>query len=134
MMAEERRHHTAVSDEEIIAALVTNGTITAAAKAAGIAPRTIYDRMGYREFKAAYAAAKADIIREAVFTMQRNVSAAVETATSIMQDTENSPATRLAAAKLILNNAAKHACKLADVDAYIGEQAAPAMCGDPARW
>ena len=37
--------NSAVSDEEIIAALINNGTIRAAAAAAGIAERTIYDRM-----------------------------------------------------------------------------------------
>ena len=74
-MAESRKNQTAVSDEEIIAALLNSGSITKAAELTGIAPRTIYDRMGYREFKAAYSAAKADIVRQAVLTMSRNLTA-----------------------------------------------------------
>ena len=42
----------AVSNEEIIAALLQHGTVKDAAAAAGTTPRTIYDRMNDREFRA----------------------------------------------------------------------------------
>ena len=51
----------AISDEQIIAALLDHGTIRAAAQAAGISERTLYDRMNKGEFQALYKAAKADL-------------------------------------------------------------------------
>ena len=104
--------NSAVSDEEIIAALINNGTIRAAAAAAGIAERTIYDRMKDRDFRAEYMAAKTDIIRAAVFTINGKLSAAVDTVSEIMQDPNTNNAVRLQAAQVIINNAAKFAQRL----------------------
>ena len=42
--------------------------------------------MGTREFRAAYSAAKSDIVRQAVLTMNRSLSAAVDVVTSIMEE------------------------------------------------
>ena len=107
-----RQNKTAVSNEEIIAALLGNGTIKAAAAAAGIAPRTIYDRMNDREFRAEYMEAKNDIIRKAVFTINEKLSAAIDAVAEIMTDKDNNPAVRLQAAQTILNNAGKFAERL----------------------
>ena len=49
----------AISDEQIIAALLDHGTIRAAAGAVGISERALYDRMNKGEFQALYKAAKA---------------------------------------------------------------------------
>ena len=129
-----RKNQTATSDEEIIAALMANGSIQQAAEALQIAPRTIYDRMGTRDFKAAYNAAKGDLIRQAVLTLNRNVSAAVETIRGIMTDTENPPAVRLQAAKMVLENAGKFADRLADTDAATANFAEPALSFDINKW
>lgn len=64
-----RQNKTAVSNEEIIAALLGNGTIKAAAAAAGIAPRTIYDRMKDKAFREEYKTARADIVRQAATSL-----------------------------------------------------------------
>ncbi|MBQ1388628.1 MAG: helix-turn-helix domain-containing protein [Clostridia bacterium] len=85
----------AVSNEEIIAALLQHGTIKDAAAAAGTTPRTIYDRMNDREFRAEYMEAKNDIIRKAVFTINEKLSAAIDTIADIMTDADNNPAIRL---------------------------------------
>ena len=47
-----------VSDEQLIAALLNNGTLKAAAAAAGVSERTLYDRMNEGDFQALYKAAK----------------------------------------------------------------------------
>lgn len=133
-MATSRKNQTAVSDEQIIAALLSSGSIAQAAQITGIAPRTLYDRMGYREFRAAYSAAKADLVRQAVLTMSRNLSAAVDTVTGIMMDDGNPAATRLQAAKLILENAARFTDRLADADRYTGEQATDPAAFDMEKW
>lgn len=103
----------AVSDEQIIAALLQHGTMKEAAAACGIAPRTIYDRMDKREFRAAYLEAKNDIIRKAVFTINEKLSDAVTTVADIMTDKDTNPAVRLQAAQVIINNAGKFSERLA---------------------
>ena len=130
----DRKNQTAVSDEEIIAALMSSGSIARAAEMTGISPRTMYDRMGTRDFKAAYSAAKADVVRQAVLSMNRNLSAAVEVVTGIMNDDNNPAGVRLQAAKLFLENAARFTDRLADADRYTAEQATDPMAFDMAKW
>jgi len=129
-----RKNQTAVSNEEIIAALLSSGSIQQAAEATGIAPRTIYDRMGTREFRAAYSAAKSDIVRQAVLTMNRSLSAAVDVVTSIMEDEANSAGTRLTAAKLIIENAARFTDRLRKDDEYTAEMATDPIGLDMSKW
>ena len=102
----------AVSDEQIIAALLQHGTMKEAAAACGISPRTIYDRMDKREFRAQYMAAKNDLIRKAVFSINKKLSDAVDTVAAIMTDTDTTPAVRLQAAQVIINNAGRFAERL----------------------
>ena len=102
----------AISNEEIIAALLQHGTIKEAAAAAGTTPRTIYDRMNDRDFRAEYMEAKNDIIRKAVFSINEKLSAAIDAVADIMTDKDNNPAIRLQAAQTILNNAGKFAERL----------------------
>ena len=102
----------AVSDEQIIAALLNNGTLKTAAAAAGISERALYDRMNNGNFQALYRAAKADLIRAAVFNLNNQLQEAVNTVAEIMADKENNPAIRLQAAQTILNNAGKFSQRL----------------------
>lgn len=101
-----------ISDEVIISALISNGTIKAAANAVGISERSIYDRMSSGEFKALYKSAKADVVRKAIFELNNQIGAAVETVVSIMRDNEINPAIRLQAAQTILSNANKFSERL----------------------
>lgn len=102
----------AISDEQIIAALLNNGTLKTAAAAAGISERALYDRMNNGNFQALYRAAKADLIRAAVFSMNNRLQEAVNTVAEIMADKDNNPAIRLQAAQTILNNAGKFSQRL----------------------
>lgn len=106
------RNKSAVSDEEIIAALIASGTITTAAESLSISPRTVYDRMSKTEFQTAYSSAKADILRSAVFAINGKVTEAIETVSAIMADENTNPAIRLQAAQTILNAAGKFADRL----------------------
>lgn len=103
----------AISDEQIIAALLNNGTIKAAAAAVGISDRSLYDRMNDGEFIALYKAAKADLIRGAVININSQIQSAVQTVVDVMNDKDNNPAIRLQAAQTILNNAGKFSQRLA---------------------
>ena len=98
---------TAVSDEEIIAALLSNGTIAAAAGNCGLSPRSIYDRMSTQEFNTIYSAAKADILRTALVSVNSRLSSAISTISEIMDNAENNPAIRLQAAQALINTAGK---------------------------
>ena len=102
----------AISDEQIIAALLDHGTIKAAAGAVGISERALYDRMSKGEFQALYKAAKADLVRAAVLNINRQLQAAIDTVVEVMQDPDNNAAVRLQAAQTILNNAGKFAQSL----------------------
>ena len=102
----------AISNEQIIAALLQNGTIKEAAAAVGASPRTIYDRMRGFEFQSEYREAKAGIVRRAVFSINERLSAAIDAVTEIMNDTSTNPAVRLQAAQVIINNAGKFADRL----------------------
>lgn len=117
------KYETAVSNEEIIAALIQHGTIKEAAAAAGISARTIYDRMNDRQFRAEYMEAKNDIIRKAVFSINEKLAAAIETTAEIMQDKDNTPAIRLQAAQMIIKNAADFANRL-NMDEYNSRETA----------
>ena len=129
-----RKNQSAVSDEQIIAALMSSGSIAQAAELTGIATRTMYDRMGYRDFQAAYSAAKSDVIRQAVLTMNRNLSAAVEVVTGIMNDDGNTPAIRLQAAKLLLENTARFTDRLTEADRVTADKANNPMDFRADKW
>lgn len=103
----------AVSNEEIIAAIMEHGTIKAAAESAGISQRAIYDRMnGDTEFIKAYRAAKGEILRAAVMSLNSKVSDAIETIAEIMQNRNEKAAVRIQAAQTIINNASRFADRL----------------------
>ena len=101
-----------VPDEQIIAALLAHGTIKAAAEAVNLSERAIYDRMNTGALQALYKAAKADLIRAAVFNINNKLDAAIETVSEIMNNPDNNAAVRLQAAQTILNNAAKFTQRL----------------------
>ena len=106
------KKNTAVSDEEIIAALLESGTVREAAAKTGLTARTVYERMGDRDFKAAYNSAKADIVRQAVFSINGKLAAAIDAVADIMNDKNTNAAARLQAAQTIINNASKFAERL----------------------
>lgn len=101
-----------VTDEKIIAALFANGTLRAAAIAAGISERALYNRMNEGEFQLLYKEARAELLRAAVFNLNNQLQAAINTIAGIMEDKTVSAATRLQAAQAILNNAGKFAQRL----------------------
>lgn len=101
-----------VTDEAIIAALMSTGTVQGAATACGISPRTIYDWEQDRNFIALYERAKADIIRQAVFSLNGKLGAAVDAVAEIMQDKDTNAAVRLQAAQTVLNFSSKFSERL----------------------
>jgi predicted DNA-binding ArsR family transcriptional regulator len=101
-----------ISDEEILAALLSSGTVREAASAAGLPIRTLYDRMNTPDFQIMYREARAEILRAAVHNMNAQIQEAVNTIAGIMTNEEINPATRLNAAQTLLSNAAKFSARL----------------------
>ena len=109
----EKTNIKAISNEEIIAALLQSGTIKEAAAAVGVTSRTIYERMNKdRDFRGQYAEAKNSLVRRAVFSINEKLSSAIETVSDIMTNEEINAAVRLQAAQTIINNAAKFSERL----------------------
>ncbi len=104
----------AISNEEIIAALLENGTIKDAAAVVGLSARAVYDRMQEQEFRKEYAEAKAEILRSAVHSINDKLCTAVDVVGEIMLDVDTNPAVRLQAAQTIINNAGKFSGRLSD--------------------
>ena len=105
-----------ISDEQIIAALLTCGTIRATAAEIGLSERAIYDRMNTGDFQELYKAAKADLLREAVLKINSHLLDAIDTTAELMNSKHGTvkPATRLQAAQTIINSACKFAARLQD--------------------
>lgn len=97
----------AISNEQIIAALLSHGTQRATAAAVGMSERALYDRMNKGSFQAQYKAAKADLLRQTVLNLNGQTLAAIETIVTVMKDPDSSPTARLQAAQMILSNAEK---------------------------
>jgi hypothetical protein len=111
-----------ISDEELIAALISCGTMKAAAETVGLTERTVYDRMQDGDFKARYKAVKADIVRRAVFDINSKLGAALDTVLEIMQDKNNRPETRLQAADKVFLYADKFAKRLSTDEHAVSQQ------------
>lgn len=107
----------AISDEQLIAALINCNTIKAAAEHVGLSERAIYNRMQSGEFQALYKIAKTDLIRNAVTSVNKHLGEAIKIIAEIMKDKDNNPAIRLQAAQTLLNNSAKFAQRLSEAEA-----------------
>lgn len=112
----------AISDEQIISALLNHGTLKATAAALKISERALYDRMNTGEFQGLYKSARADLLRQAVNKINAQLEAAVDTVAEIMADKDNNPAVRLQAAQTLLNNVAKFTERLQKSEAAVISQ------------
>ena len=111
-----------VSDEALVAALISCGTMKAAAASVGLTERAVFDRMKDRDFKAIYQQAKTDVIREAVFKMNAQVGAALDCVLEIMENKNIKPEVRLQAADKVFVYAEKFSKRLS-MDEHTAELA-----------
>lgn len=98
---------TKVTDELIIAALVSHRTIKDAAVSVGVTERTIYSRMRDAEFEQLYNCAKTDILRGTVSEVSAQVKDALDVVGKVMHDEKAAPQVRLNAAAMILTYSEK---------------------------
>lgn len=94
-------------DDTLIAALLSNATVRAAAQAVGRSETQVYARLRDPLFKARYDEVRHGLLEQSTAALQGRLSAAVETMTEIMQDTDAPHQTRLNAAEAIVRNSLK---------------------------
>lgn len=89
-------------NEVIISALLSEGSITAAAATLGCKTPTIYARMKLPEFQQQYTQARGELIKAATAKLQNCMASAVDVLAAIMEDEEVPKQTRAYAAINIL--------------------------------
>ena len=104
--------------EEAIVALLSQRNIEEAAKAANVAPRTLYRWMKDAEFQSAYREAKRAAFSQSIARLHQMSSAAVSTLAKIMVDTNAPASTRVRAADSILDHTSK-AIEIEDIEAPV---------------
>src|ERR1039457_4960301 len=106
--------------EQAVLALLTNQGVDNAARAVGIAPRTLYRWMNEPVFDKAYRKARRDAFGQGTARLQQASSAAVSSILKIMVDQHAAASTKLRAAELVLTHGAK-AIEIEDVEARVSE-------------
>lgn len=111
--------------EEAIAALLTQRNTEEAARAVGVAPKTLLRWMKLPEFQAADREARRAAFAQSIARLQQASSAAASTLLKVMVDPSTPASTRVRAAESVLTHAAK-AIEIEDLDARVTalEQAA----------
>lgn len=95
------------NDETLIAALISNPTIKAAATACGVSERYIYGRLHDPAFKVKYDAARREILEQSTAFIQGIVSEAIQKMRDVMNDPDASQQVQLNAAEAITRNSLK---------------------------
>ncbi|HEY7336056.1 MAG TPA: hypothetical protein VH639_14300 [Bryobacteraceae bacterium] len=106
--------------EEAIAALLTQRNVEEAARAIGVAPKTLLRWMKDSEFDADYRQAKRAAYAQSIARLHQMSSAAASTLGKIMVDSSAPASTRVRAAESILSHTAK-AIEIEDLEARVSE-------------
>ncbi len=107
-------------DEIIIAALISNPTVRAAATACGVSETQIYARLRQPAFKEKYDAARREMLAQSTAYIQGMVSDAIVKMHEVMNDPNASQQVQLNAAEAITRNSLK-LTEQADILAQIAE-------------
>ena len=116
--------------EEAIAAVLTQRNMDEAARAVGVAPKTLLRWFQIPEFQTAYRKARRDAHGQSIARLQQATGAAVSTLLKVMIDPSTPASTRVRAADSVLDHSAK-ALELEDIEARVSEleRAAEAVGG-----
>lgn len=106
--------------ELALGALLTESTLGAAAKVAGISESTLWRWLKEQEFAEAYRELKREAVGQAVTRLQQISCQAVETLKDIMLDKKSPASVRVSAAKSVLEMAIK-AVEIEDISRRLEE-------------
>lgn len=94
-------------DERILAALLTGRSIPEAARIAGVSERTISRRLADESFRAEYESRRRATLEGACNALKGALADAVDVLTEIMKNAETAPASRISAARSVLEYGVK---------------------------
>lgn len=97
-----------VSNEQIVAALISCNTRQAAADSLGMGITTLYERLRDNSLQALLNEAQGQIVSGATSSLQARLEAAVSTIAEVMTDKDNAPQVRLNAADCLLRNCLRY--------------------------
>jgi transposase-like protein len=106
--------------EQAIAALLSHRNVEEAARAVGISANTLLRWRKKPEFEAACREARRTALSQSIGRLQDATGAAVTTVLKIMLDSSVPPGTRLRAAEVVLERAAKGG-EIEDIEARVAE-------------
>lgn len=108
-MAERKpKNQKRVADEVIIAALLSNATVSAAAKACKVSTATIYKRYEDADFCALLDRERLKVLRQCTTRLTASVNIAIDCLLDVIKDPDSSHQVRINAAQAILSNNAKY--------------------------
>jgi hypothetical protein len=116
--------------EDAIAALLSQRNVDEAARTAGIGTRTLLRWMKDPEFDAAFRAARRAAFGQTTARLQQGSSAAATILMKLMLDANTPASTRVRAAEIIVNHAAK-AIEIEDIEARVSELERAAEASKP---
>ncbi|MGI5844505.1 MAG: transposase family protein [Candidatus Xenobium sp.] len=93
--------------EAAIGALLASSSISEAAKACGVAERTIRNWMTRPDFREAYDQARRQVLDQVLAHLQASSGEALETLLAVCRDQDARPAARVAAARAVLDLSVK---------------------------
>jgi len=93
--------------EKLIAALLSQSSIGAAARATGVGEVTVHRWLRDEGFQRAYRAARSEVVRQVIGQMQRDSSRAAHVLMVIAEDGDAPASARVSAARSILDIAVK---------------------------
>ena len=98
----------AISNEQIVAALIACGSVRAAARAVGVSETTVRTRLADPDFRAQYETAKGAVLTEACDAISARLTLAVDTLCEVLDSTETAATTRVSAADAILRHGLRY--------------------------
>jgi AcrR family transcriptional regulator len=93
------------NDEKILLALLECGSVSEAARQAGVSKSTIFRRLSDKDFRASWRSARESVVEIATSRMQGAMSKAVECLIDSLGDKDT--ANRIRASKILLENSPK---------------------------
>jgi hypothetical protein len=106
------------SQQKALAALLSCETVAAAAKKAKLGEATLYRYLADEKFKAAYRAARSELVEHSITQLQRDCAIASKTLREVCEDKQAPSSARVSAAKIIFDGAIK-AVELQDLAARL---------------
>lgn len=98
----------ATNDEQILAALISAGSVRAAAQLAGVSEGTVRNRLADRDFRQKYDQMRGDLLQAASAGLLAKLDSATATLAALMNDSLTADSTRLNAADAILRHGLRY--------------------------